>query len=33
MYENSTTVGILVSFVDEEDPGSKEDLYDKAYNR
>ena len=30
MYENSTTVSILVSFVDEEDPGSKEDIYDKV---
>ena len=30
MYENSTTVKILMSFVDEEEPGSKEDVYDKV---
>ena len=30
MDENSTTVRILVSFADEEEPGSKEDVYEKV---
>ena len=30
MYENSTTVRILVSFIDQEEQNSKDDVYDKV---